>query len=143
MPSQTSVVPNKVFMHTEEMDRETYRYSNRERERSRLHIMLAKFDCFRLLPGHLEVSMHPCTPQGVILSDENDELFVDDPKELLGKRVDYLLKVCMEACRCICWRSLLQFCLFSSYCTFVWEDFLRAWTAAQVQQERVLQVSVL
>lgn len=43
--------------------------------------------------GHLEISMVPCTPQGVVLKDEDDELFVEDPHELLGKRVDYLLRV--------------------------------------------------
>jgi len=42
--------------------------------------------------GILEVDILPCKASGGVLT-ENDEVFVDDPEELVGQRVDYQLKI--------------------------------------------------
>eukprot|EP00048_Salpingoeca_helianthica_P001914 m.52729 g.52729 ORF g.52729 m.52729 type:complete len:981 (-) comp11792_c0_seq1:836-3778(-) len=43
--------------------------------------------------GHLQISMVPCSPRGEPLKEDVDDLFVEDPAELVGRRVDYLLRI--------------------------------------------------
>ncbi|XP_065896564.1 kinesin-like protein KIF28P isoform X2 [Dysidea avara] len=42
--------------------------------------------------GHLEVEVLPCNPDGTMISDDDDP-FVEDPSELVGKSINFLIRI--------------------------------------------------
>lgn len=43
--------------------------------------------------GHLEVAVFPCNADGTMMGDEDDDPFVEDPSELVGASMNFLLKI--------------------------------------------------